>query len=99
MSNRNLISPFEGVLMQKDQAPPPAEQLFQLVLGYMPAMALNIVARLGIADQIAQEPKPISDLAKAARVNEDALYRLMRALSTVGVFQEAHGRRFGHTPG
>jgi len=85
--------------MKTDQAPPPVEQVFQLVLGYMPAMALNIVSRLGVADQIAQEPKALSDLAKATGVNEDALYRLMRALSSVGVFHEAAGRRFGHTPG
>jgi len=85
--------------MKNDQAPPPAEQIFQLVLGYMPAMALNIVARLGVADQIEKEPKAIADLAKAAGVHENALYRLMRALASVGVFHEATGRRFEHTPG
>ena len=82
--------------MKTDQAPPSVEQIFQLVLGDMPEMALNIVARLGVADQIGKEPKAISDLAKAAGAHEDALYRLMRALSSVGCSHCRGSRQQSH---
>ena len=80
------------------QQPLAAEQLFQLCLGYIPAISLNVVAKLSIADQLAQGPKSVEDLARASQVHADALYRVMRALATVGVFREGERRTFEQTP-
>src|SRR5262245_5199100 len=74
------------------------QQIFQLVLGYMPAMALNVVVKLGIPDLITNGPVRAEQLAQKTRINEDRLYRIMRALSSVGVFRETEYRSFGHTP-
>jgi hypothetical protein len=75
-----------------------AESVMQMVLGYMPAVCLNIAARLRIADELEQGPQSAADLAQRVEADEDALYRVMRALTTVGVFQELDGRKFAQTP-
>ncbi len=73
-------------------------QLFQLACGYMPAISLNIVVKLGIPELLGADPMSIDQLAQKTEINEDRLYRVMRALSTVGVFRETDRRSFGHTP-
>ena len=78
--------------------PPAAQQLFQLCLGYIVSISLNVVARLSIADQLTQGPRKVEDLARTAQAHPDALYRVMRALATVGVFRELDARRFEQTP-
>jgi hypothetical protein len=76
----------------------PAEQLFQLCLGFIPAICLNIIAKLSVADHVAGGQTRIGDLARLTNTNEDALYRVMRAASNVGVFQELKGRQFVDSP-
>jgi hypothetical protein len=66
--------------------------------GYMISSALQVATRLEIADRLADGPEPIDKLAAGTRTNEDALYRLLRALASVGVFEEVSPRRFGLTP-
>jgi hypothetical protein len=82
-------------------APPqvdPAQIIFQLATGYILSAALQTAVRLGIADLLANGPRTSGDLASATKTNEDALYRVLRALAMVGVFQESDGRRFALTP-
>jgi len=81
-----------------DKQPAPAEQIFQLCMGFIPAICLNVVAKLSIAEQLVQGPKPVGDLARVAKVDEDALCRVMRAISIFGVFKESAERRFEQTP-
>ena len=76
-----------------------AGQIMQLATGYMPAACLYTAAKMKIADLLATGPKPISELAGAARyVNENALYRTLRALASVGVFREVEPGIFANTP-
>ena len=82
-------------------APPdPAviEHLFQLGTGYMVSAALGVATQLGIPEQLADGPRSSADLAKATGANEDALYRVLRALAMVGVFAETAPRTFALTP-
>jgi len=79
-------------------APSVVEHMLQLTIGYMPAICINIVAKLGIADQLANGARSAAVLAKATNTNEDALYRVLRALSTVGVFSDIGSRQFAQTP-
>ncbi len=82
-------------------APPDAaamEHVFQLVGGYMVSAALGVVAQLGVADQLADGPRPVVELARRVGADEDALYRVLRALSVVGVFTETSPRTFALTP-
>lgn len=78
--------------------PQPAEVLMQFACGFMASRALSIVAELRIADLLANGPKPVAELAKATKTNEDALYRVLRALASVGIFTEVAPRKFGLNP-
>lgn len=80
------------------QQPAPSDQLFQLSFGYLPAICVNVVARLSVAEQLAQGPRHVSEIAAACQANSDALYRVMRAVATVGVFKEVEPRKFTQTP-
>src|SRR6516164_5874568 len=55
--------------------------------------SIHVVARLGLADILGPELRTIDALAKATRVHAPSLKRVLRALTTVGVFAEdADGR-------
>src|SRR4029079_9979719 len=83
---------------ERASSPEIAEQLLQLSIGYMPAVSFNIVARLEIADQLRNGPKSVEDIGNAVGAHPGALYRVMRALTTVGVFKETGNREFANTP-
>lgn len=70
----------------------------QLASGYAPAACLYAVAKLKIADLLARGPKPVSELARTSHVNEDALYRSLRAIASLGVFREMAPGTFANTP-
>ena len=76
----------------------PAELLMQVGCGYIASRALNIAVELNIADLLSAGPKPVAELAKTTRTNEDALYRALRALASVGIFTEVSPRKFALTP-
>lgn len=83
----------------------PAEPVFQAAFGFMPSICLNTAVELGIPDLLAAGPRPVSELARETKSNEDALYRTLRLLASVGIFTEsaprpdASGpRTFAHTP-
>ncbi len=76
------------------QEPPLATQLIQMIFGFMPAQAIATAAKLGIADLLKDGPRPVEDLAQATRTHGRSLYRLLRALASVGVFAEDADGRF-----
>ena len=80
------------------RAPQPSEQLIQLSTGFMVSSALHTAATLKIADLLKGGAKPVRYLAAASETNEDALYRVLRALASVGVFSETVPRTFVLTP-
>jgi len=66
--------------------------------GYRVSQILYVAARLGIADLLADGPKTAGELAAATGANADALYRILRALASLDVFEEAADHRFALTP-
>ncbi|HEU5336228.1 MAG TPA: methyltransferase [Terriglobales bacterium] len=66
----------------------------QLANGFMMSSALYVVTSLNIPDLLAQGSRPVSELARSTGANEDALYRVLRALASVEFFVESAGRRF-----
>ena len=77
------------------QAPPrPEQQLLQIGAGYITSAALWIAAKLDVASKLAQGPRPVAELARLCGANEDALYRVLRALSAVGIFAQPQPRTF-----
>lgn len=63
----------------------------------IPTRALQIAAELGVADLLAEGPRPCADLAEATGTDADALHRMLRLLASRGVFQESEPGVFGLT--
>ena len=76
----------------------PGTVLFQMVIGKWISQALATVVEFDIPDQLSKGPRRCSELARQAGVSEDGLYRLLRALASVGVCAEGADRRFKLTP-
>jgi hypothetical protein len=68
-------------------------QLGQLLYGLMTSQAIHVAAKLGIADLVGEAPETVEELAKATRTDTASLQRVLRMLTSVGVFaEEANGR-------
>ena len=74
------------------------QQLDQMITGYWMSQAIYTAAKFGIADHLKDGPKSIDQLAEATSTNPDALYRLLRALASEGIFAEGESRQFSLTP-
>jgi hypothetical protein len=77
--------------------PPPAV-MFTLIMGRWVSHLIYIAAKLELADRLKHGPRTVEQLATAADVQVQALYRVLRALASVGVFAETKGKRFKLTP-
>jgi ubiquinone/menaquinone biosynthesis C-methylase UbiE len=77
---------------------PPAARLNELLTGYWHTQAIYVAAKLGLADQLGDGPRTSGQLATAVQVDPAALYRLLRALASIGIFREAADGRFELTP-
>ena len=79
-------------------APPPDVHLIQLIFGKWVSMAVSVAAKLRLADKLAAGPKSVADLAAETGTHAPSLYRLMRALASVGVFASDEAGKFSLTP-
>ncbi len=66
----------------------PEARLQSLLSGFLVTQMLAISARLGLADQLAKGPRHHEKLAEELNVSPTALYRLLRALASQGIFAE-----------
>jgi hypothetical protein len=78
--------------------PPASQQLNQLICGYWYSQCVYVAAKLGIADILANGPQPVEELAKQTGTHQQSLFRLLRALASLGVFAEEPGQQFRLTP-
>jgi SAM-dependent methyltransferase len=76
----------------------PRLKLFQLLTGHYVSHALYVAAKLGIADLLADGPRPYADLAEATKTHAPSLHRLLRLLASSGVLVEADADAFALTP-
>jgi hypothetical protein len=76
----------------------PREALLDLSTGYWRSQAIYVAAKLGVADLVHEGPKSTEELARATQTHAPSLYRLLRALASVGVFAEDPQGLFGLTP-
>lgn len=79
------------------QLPPPIVML-QMITGRWVAQTIGVAAELGLADDVTAGPKTADEIAAAKGLHGPSVYRLLRALASVGIFAEQEGGRFGHTP-
>src|SRR5215510_13021354 len=73
-------------------------QMNQLIRGYWTTQAIFVAAELQIADLLADGPKHPDELGRLAGVRGDMLYRVLRALASIGIFAEDSEGRFMLTP-
>ena len=76
----------------------PSAILLDLVNGFRVSQAIQVAATLGIADLLKNGARSSDDLAAATGTHPRSLYRVLRALASVGVFREDADRRFSLTP-
>lgn len=78
--------------------PSPHKTMLNLIIGHWVARLVQIAAQLNLADLLKGGPRTAEQLAKAAGVRAPELYRVLRALASVGVFAETKGGKFKLTP-
>ena len=72
--------------------------LRDMIMGFRKTQMIYTAARLGIADLLEDGPRSAPDLAGDTRTDPRSLYRLLRALSGLGVFAETPDGRFELAP-
>ncbi len=72
----------------------PRDRLNHMVTGCWLTQMLYVAAKLEIADRLSDRPRLVSELALETGTHEPSLFRLLRALASVGVFAEEGERRF-----
>ena len=81
-----------------DAAPPPPVQMIQMLAGFQISQGLYVAAKLGLPDQLVDGPRAAADIADAIGADPLALRRLLRTLSSLGVFTEPEPGVFAVTP-
>jgi len=74
-----------------------AGELHRLINGFQVSQAIHVAAVLGVADHMDAGPRASDEIAAAVGAHSGALYRLLRALATIGIFREDEDRRFSLT--
>lgn len=71
--------------------------MLQIISGFWISRAVYVIARLGIPDLLKSGPKTAEELASATKMHAPSLYRILRALASVGVVTQ-EDKRFALTP-
>jgi len=70
----------------------PYERLTALIFGFLPAQLVYLMARLRLADLVADGPLTVDELSSAAETRPEMLRRVMRGLEGLGLVAESDGR-------
>jgi ubiquinone/menaquinone biosynthesis C-methylase UbiE len=84
--------------MPHTQDADPHARMRQLIMGFRASQLIYVAAKLGLADELANAPRNAAALATAVGAAPEPLYRLLRALASIGVLQESPDRTFALTP-
>ena len=93
-----MIHPRNPNERPASESAPPEAVLTQMITGSLGSQAIYVAAKLGIADLLADGPKPVNQLAEASGADAPSLYRVLRALASFGVFAERENQVFELTP-
>jgi hypothetical protein len=70
----------------------------QYIIGKWISKPIYVAAELCIADMLTDGPKSIEELARESNSHAPSLYRVLRALASVGIFSEIKDKHFELTP-
>lgn len=85
-------------MKHEEQGLPPHAVLMGLMGGLWVSQSIAVVAKLGVADALAEGARTSDELAAATGSHGPSLFRVLRALASVGVFVEESPGRFALTP-
>jgi hypothetical protein len=68
-----------------------------MITGFSLSQAIRVVAELGVADALSDGPRSAEELTEGTGTLPDNLFRVLRALASVGIFEQV-GDRFQLTP-
>lgn len=77
---------------------PSSRLLLKQIIGGWITQAIYVAAELGIADLLAERQRTAEEMAQHTGTHSGALYRVLRALASVGIFTEDTDCRFSLTP-
>jgi hypothetical protein len=72
--------------------------LLQMITSVWLTQSIHVAAKLGIADLLKEGAKSCDELAKLTDADARHLYRVLSALSSVGIFAEGENQQFQLTP-
>lgn len=73
--------------MAKEAESSAADKLQRMLTGSWVAQSIYVAAKLQIAELLRDGPKTVAQLANATNTHEGALYRLLRTLVSLGIFE------------
>jgi hypothetical protein len=76
----------------------PDGDLIRLIFGKNVSMAIAVVAKLRIADLLADGPRTLVELAARTQAHPPSLHRVLRTLASVGIFADLADGHFALTP-
>ncbi|HKS47186.1 MAG TPA: methyltransferase [Amycolatopsis sp.] len=76
---------------------PQTVEMMEFYHGLRISLLVSVLAELGVADEVADEPLPIEEIAMRTGADADSLYRALRAVASKGIFAEVEPRVFGLT--
>ena len=91
LMDRRLSATIAATHNEGSTSPP---VLFQMATGFWLSQAIYVAAKLGLADLLKDGPQSCVALAASTHSDNTSLYRLMRALSSVGIFKQLNNGRF-----
>lgn len=69
-------------------------ELLEMAMAYARSRMLCAAARLGVADALGDDARSVEVLAADCQADADSLYRLLRALASLGIVEETAPREF-----
>ncbi|MEP7021021.1 MAG: methyltransferase [Pseudonocardiales bacterium] len=74
-----------------------SEELRRLINGFQISQALHVAAELGLSDLMATGPRTVTELAEQTGTHEPSLFRLLRALASIGVYEQHQDAHFANS--
>jgi hypothetical protein len=74
-----------------------SEAISELLRGALATRVTGVVAELGVAEALAEGPRPVAEVADEVGADPSALERFLRALASGGVFAETAPGVYGNT--
>jgi hypothetical protein len=88
----------DATVRKTDEDQQARTRLVQMLNGYRVSAILHTAAVLGIADHLADDARPVSELASLIGADQTSLHRLLRGLAILGVVEEREPGSFALTP-